>query len=100
MPKSEHIRISDFELRLTSPSRAGATAFASTLARRTLVHGSTAAGTALLASPGHFVDRRPGAPLRFLLAGAAMLVPFFDMFGLTFLFAAITALSPRGIFCY
>jgi len=35
------------------------------------------------------VGRRPGAPLGFLPADAAILVSFLDVFGLAFLFAAI-----------
>jgi len=46
-----------------------------------------AAGTALVAAAGFLVDGRPRAPLGFLLADAALLVTFLDMFGLAFLLA-------------
>src|ERR1700737_4602385 len=48
-----------------------------------------AARAALVAAAGFLVDRRPRAPFGFLLADAAMLVSFLDVFGLTFLFVGI-----------
>jgi hypothetical protein len=80
-----------WSLAAASRTCAAADTFASAFARRAFVHRFAAAGTALLAATGHLVDRRPGAAFRFPLAAAAMPVAFLDVFGLTFLFAAVTA---------
>src|SRR5690606_19815496 len=45
-----------------------------------------------LAAAGFLVHRGPGAALRFLAADAAILVAFFDMFGLALLLVGIAAL--------
>src|SRR6266436_1996847 len=51
--------------------------------------GNAAAGAALVAAAGLLVDGCPCAPLGFLLADAAFLVPFLDVFGLALLLVAV-----------
>src|SRR6266478_7689678 len=51
--------------------------------------GNAATRAALVAAAGLLVDGRPCAPLGFLLADAAMLVSFLDVFGLAFLLVGV-----------
>ena len=55
------------------------------LPRRSLIDRFAAARARILPAAGHLVDCRPGPPLRFLLADAALFITFFDMFRLAFL---------------
>jgi hypothetical protein len=67
----------------------------STLPGGLVVFSSSAAGAGLLATVRHRVHRCPGAPFGFALGHAAILVSFFDVFGLTLLLVSICALvSP------
>src|SRR5262245_29142767 len=67
------------------PSRCRASAEPSTLARGDLGVGHAAPGPALVAAAFLLVDGRPGAPLGFLLADAALLVAFLDVLRLALL---------------
>src|SRR3954469_5961051 len=55
-----------------------------------------AARAALVAAAGFLVDGRPGAPLGFLRADAALLVAFLDMLGLAFLLVGVARFVTAG----
>jgi hypothetical protein len=79
-----------------SARRRSRAAYSPTFFGGALIHRFSAPRTALLTAAGHLIDRRPGAPLRFILRNATLLIPLFNMLGLPFLFFRIFGFfSPR-----
>ena len=81
--------------RRRAPARAPP-AFSSTLAGRRPILGLPATRSALAPAARHLVLGRPGAPLRFFLGDATLLVALLDMLGLTFLLIAVGGFVTSG----
>src|SRR5690606_30445254 len=71
-------------------------ALATTLAAGGVAFLAAAARAGLLAAARFLVHRRPGAALGLLVADAAILIAFLDMFGLALLLVGIAALVAAG----